>query len=101
MRCLVDVPGEKLPSQVSGALAEYLSTHVANEVSPSTVQNGLFLSSKILASACNDQGSCIMAGYADALSAANAAVGMAVALISECQCPCRCQSSCASLSWMQ
>ena len=33
MRCLVDVPGEKLPSQVSGALAEYLSTHVANEVS--------------------------------------------------------------------
>ncbi|CAK0785279.1 hypothetical protein CVIRNUC_008485 [Coccomyxa viridis] len=32
VRCLVDVPGEKLPSQVSGALAEYLSTHVANEV---------------------------------------------------------------------
>jgi len=28
----VDVPGEKLPSQVSGALSEYLSSHVANEV---------------------------------------------------------------------
>ncbi len=32
VRCLVDVPGEKLPSQVSGALSEYLTTHVANEV---------------------------------------------------------------------
>ena len=32
VRCLVDVPGEKLPSQVSGALSEYLSSHVANEV---------------------------------------------------------------------
>ena len=98
MRCLVDVPGEKLPSQVSGALAEYLSTHVANEVSPSTVQN-LFLSSKILTSACNDQGSCIMAGCANALSAAIAALGLPVAFTSECQRPCRCQSSCASLSW--
>lgn len=28
----MDVPGEKLPSQVSGALSEYLSSHVANEV---------------------------------------------------------------------
>ena len=28
----MDVPGEKLPSQVSGALSEYLTSHVANEV---------------------------------------------------------------------
>ena len=46
MRCLVDVPGEKLPSQVSGALAEYLSTHVANEVSTSNVQNLHIVNSK-------------------------------------------------------
>lgn len=32
VRCLVDVPGEKLPSQVSGALSEYLTSHVADEV---------------------------------------------------------------------
>lgn len=46
MRCLVDVPGEKLPSQVSGALAEYLSTHVANEVSPSIAQKSLVLAAR-------------------------------------------------------
>ena len=34
VRCLVDIPGEKLPSQVSGALSEYLTSHVANEVRP-------------------------------------------------------------------
>ena len=37
VRCLVDVPGEKLPSQVSGALSEYLTSHVANEVRQSPV----------------------------------------------------------------
>ena len=41
VRCLVDVPGEKLPSQVSGALSEYLSSHVANEVRQSLPMSAL------------------------------------------------------------
>ena len=32
VRCLVDVPGEKLPSAVSGALQEYLRSTVAPQV---------------------------------------------------------------------
>lgn len=32
VRCLVDVPGEKLPSVASGALATYLETQVAPQV---------------------------------------------------------------------
>ena len=35
MRCLVDVPGEKLPSAATGELAEYLRTTVAPQVQPS------------------------------------------------------------------
>ena len=62
VRCLVDVPGEELPSQVSGALAEYLSTHVANEVSPTNVQKLPIVSCKVLAFACTEQGVCILAG---------------------------------------
>ena len=32
VRCLVDVPGERLPSAVSGALQEYLRSTVAPQV---------------------------------------------------------------------
>lgn len=38
VRCLVDVPGEKLPSVASGELAAYLESHVAPQV-PEQLRN--------------------------------------------------------------
>ena len=35
VRCLVDVPGDKLPSAATGELAAYLRTTVAPQVQPS------------------------------------------------------------------